>query len=452
MTFSLSWDEIFKIWTKKTFSPWEDEEYLVVSGKGWKGAYEKTNLVHLSGRLILSSEREINFRSTFPSENLKIWQEKFADGSFLVDNMTFENQKWTFGDIIFWAFTVLFIMAFTFLYVQFVIIDNADITSALSVYQEKSDLEKTAKLAQAAGMFEKIDPRDITETFADVGGYEKAKRDLKVMARLTRENSKTKFPQGTILYGPPGTGKTLLARAFAREANLPFFQATGDNLSTNIVAAALLSTVENRLRMVLNETRKFSEENGGRKVVLFIDEFDKMGNSAVNAVGEGGGNELLSAMGGGTKTEDYKNIVLVVTTNYLDWFNPAVLRSGRLDNHFNIGFPDKEALGEIIRVFLRKNQNVLNYTKLDKDSIENIFWEKFLDNKENLCYNIVGADIERIFDLLEFCREIEGKKSIDEEVFVAAIDRVLRQKEIGSDGGAGWERMAKKAVRLGKFL
>src|SRR5262249_38345394 len=65
-------------------------------------------------------------------------------------------------------------------------------------------------------------------TFADIAGYEGAKREvaevvdfLKNPARYQRVGAVG--PRGVLMVGPPGTGKTLMARAVAGEAQVPFF-------------------------------------------------------------------------------------------------------------------------------------------------------------------------------------------------------------------------------------
>src|SRR5258708_14711670 len=65
-------------------------------------------------------------------------------------------------------------------------------------------------------------------TFKDVAGVEEAKEELQEIIEFLREPQKFqklggRIPKGVLLIVPPGTGKTLLARAIAREANVPFF-------------------------------------------------------------------------------------------------------------------------------------------------------------------------------------------------------------------------------------
>ena len=71
-------------------------------------------------------------------------------------------------------------------------------------------------------------------TFEDVAGIDEAKDELEEIIEFLRNPKKFqklggKIPKGVLLVGPPGTGKTLLARAYAGEADVPFFTISGSD-------------------------------------------------------------------------------------------------------------------------------------------------------------------------------------------------------------------------------
>src|SRR5260370_31969253 len=84
------------------------------------------------------------------------------------------------------------------------------------------------------------DRKELKTTFLDVAGADEAKAELVEIVDFLRNPKKYqrlggRIPKGVLLVGPPGTGKTLLARAVAREADVPFFSMSGSDFVEMVV-------------------------------------------------------------------------------------------------------------------------------------------------------------------------------------------------------------------------
>jgi ATP-dependent 26S proteasome regulatory subunit len=106
--------------------------------------------------------------------------------------------------------------------------------------------------------------------FADVGGFENAKEQIRqiVVPHLQPERSRRYgvLRNGILLYGPRGTGKTLLATATAGEFGLNFVHVSAPRLVNRWIGA----TGEH-----INAT--FDQAAGRKPALLFIDEVDSVG-------------------------------------------------------------------------------------------------------------------------------------------------------------------------------
>ena len=112
--------------------------------------------------------------------------------------------------------------------------------------------------------------------FDDIAGHHVAKARLTEVVEILKNPNKlatfgTSIPKGMLLYGPPGTGKTMLAKAFAKEAELPFISTTG----TEILSIELM-------KKLFKRAREYAPS------IIFIDEIDAIGRRE-----NGGGRELI---------------------------------------------------------------------------------------------------------------------------------------------------------------
>jgi len=167
-------------------------------------------------------------------------------------------------------------------------------------------------------------------SFDDIAGHHKAKQRLGEVINFFKEpklleSFKIEPPKGMLLYGPPGTGKTMLAKAFAKEAELPFISTTG-------------------LELLQPEKTKsiFTRAKAYAPAIIFIDEIDTIGKRDGENGREVPINKLLSEMDGfsGRKGED---IFVIAATNYKENIDPAIIRPGRVEIHIEINNLDKDA-------------------------------------------------------------------------------------------------------------
>ncbi len=167
-------------------------------------------------------------------------------------------------------------------------------------------------------------------SFHDIAGHHKAKQRLGEVINFFKEPKLLESfniapPKGMLLYGPPGTGKTMLAKAFAKEAELPFISTTG-------------------LELLQPEKTKsiFTRAKAYAPAIIFIDEIDTIGRRDAENGREVPINKLLSEMDGfsGRKGED---IFVIAATNYKENIDPAIIRPGRVEIHIEINNLDKDA-------------------------------------------------------------------------------------------------------------
>jgi transitional endoplasmic reticulum ATPase len=189
--------------------------------------------------------------------------------------------------------------------------------------------------------------------FADVGGMEEAKRQIRrlVENRLHPEKFERYrvVQNGILLHGPRGTGKTFLAEATAGEFGLNFFSLSPTNLVSKWVGET-----DSNIRDA------FSRAAVNRPVLLFIDEIDSIG-SARQELGRdgdsgGGGRARNSATVELMKSIDahraVPGVVIMAATNLLDAIDPALLRDGRFDLKLRVDLPSEEARASIFRAQL----------------------------------------------------------------------------------------------------
>lgn len=238
-----------------------------------------------------------------------------------------------------------------------------------------------------------IEPTNLKVGFSQIAGNEEAKDQvqdtidfIKCPEKYTKLGAR--MPKGIIFYGPSGTGKTLMAKAIAKEANVPFFAVSGSDFVQLYVGVGA-----SRIREIFKQAREHA------KAVIFIDEIDaigkKRGNSLTNSNDEKDQtlNALLTEMSG-FKPED--GIVVIAATNRLDLLDDALLRPGRFDRHIQIGYPDIKAREQILRLYL-KDKPVADDVKVESLAKQTVYFTgAMLENLLNEAA-IIAANQEASF-------------------------------------------------------
>ena len=257
-----------------------------------------------------------------------------------------------------------------------------------------------------AQLFDKDNDRKVT--FKDVAGLAEAKQEVEEIVSFLKNPEKYtelggKIPKGALLVGPPGTGKTLLAKAVAGEANVPFFSLSGSDFVEMFVGVGA-----SRVRDLF---RHASEKS---PCIVFIDEIDAVGrargknaNMNSNDERENTLNQLLTEMDGFGSNS---GVIILAATNRADILDKALLRAGRFDRQIHVELPDLNERKEIFGVHLRP-------IKID-ESVD----AEFLARQTP---GFSGADIANVCNEAALIAARNGKKFVQKEDFMNAVDRIV---------------------------
>ncbi|MBV9413210.1 MAG: AAA family ATPase, partial [Acidimicrobiia bacterium] len=242
--------------------------------------------------------------------------------------------------------------------------------------------------------------------FADVAGYEGAKREIAEVADFLKNPGRYTAagavgPRGVLMVGPPGTGKTLLARAVAGEASVPFFALTGSSFVELFVGVGA-----SRVRGLFADARKAAP------AIIFIDEIDAIGQRRGGAIvsndeREQTLNQLLAEMDG---FDPATGIAVLAATNRPETLDPALLRPGRFDRQVEIPLPN-----------LRERSAILAVHARDKHLADDVDLEAVARGTPGFS----GADLANLVNEAAIVAVRDSRETIKGSDFDDARDRLL---------------------------
>ena len=267
-------------------------------------------------------------------------------------------------------------------------------------------------------------PDDIRTRFSDVWGQDhvldRIRENLMFLENPAEIEKRGGYvPGGILLWGPPGTGKTLMAESMAGETGKPFVFVDPGAFNNMFMGVGVL-----KVKALFRKLRKLALRYGG--VVAFFDEADSLGNRGIVSQGGqqrfdsidachgisylstggrdavareqfvvgGAGNgamagtgtlqALLTELSGLKKPRGFFNrivrralgmrpknppkyrILVVMATNMPEALDEALLRPGRIDRMYRVGYPSKAGRIRTYQGYLDKVSHSLTEADVDK--------------------------------------------------------------------------------------
>jgi cell division protease FtsH len=269
--------------------------------------------------------------------------------------------------------------------------------------------------------------------FADVAGYEGAKREISEVVDFLKRPDRyaaagAVAPRGVLMVGPPGTGKTLMARAVAGEADVPFFALTGSSFVEMFVGVGAA-----RMRDLFTAARKAAP------AIIFIDEVDAIGQRRGGAVvsndeREQTLNQMLAEMDG---FDPSAGVVVLAATNRPETLDPALLRPGRFDRQVEIPLPN-----------LRERVAILAVHARDKHMADGVDFDAIARATPGFS----GADLANLVNEAAIVAVRDGRNTITAADFSDARDRILLGRREATNALMGDEKHAVAVHESGHAL
>jgi ATP-dependent 26S proteasome regulatory subunit len=232
---------------------------------------------------------------------------------------------------------------------------------------------------------------------------------------------------GKLLFvGPPGTGKTSVARALARDLDLPFVE-----VKLSMITSQYLGETAKNVDKTFQVAKRLSP------CILFMDEFDfvaKTRSSDEHAAIKRAVNTLLKSIDEVSLIQD--DVLLIGATNHPDQLDAAAWR--RFDEIVNFPKPDLGMRADILGIVTRR-MDVENFDPVELaeategltgSDLRLVLREAVLDALTEDRTTLTQADL---VDAIEDFEERDNLKNMD--MIEGDADALVAGDEAASDGG-----------------
>ncbi|MFJ4373331.1 AAA family ATPase [Pseudomonas japonica] len=342
-------------------------------------------------------------------------------------------------------------------------LSQEEIRSALAMVRQQHEQINDAALALIQHEKEQIIAKSgvlemlrVSENATDIGGLENLKQWLQRRAQIFRRlgearTARVQAPKGVLIAGMPGCGKSLTAKAAAGLFQLPLLR-----LDIGSLLGKYVGESEHNMRRALTMAESVSP------CILWIDELEK----AFVGMTSGSGSEVSSRLFGYFLTwmqEKTGAVFVIATANNITALPPELLRKGRFDEVFYVGFPNGSERGAILDIHLKGDALELkqderhalvrqcrDYAGADiQNAINEARETAFLENRA-LKFDDLQAAIKLTVPLRETLRDQVGKYeelfeklklkpastcdglSVAEMIKLADSHNALRRKEVAT--------------------
>ena len=262
----------------------------------------------------------------------------------------------------------------------------------------------------------------VSENATDIGGLENLKAWLSRRAQIFRRlgearEARVQAPKGVLIAGMPGCGKSLTAKAAAGLFQLPLLR-----LDIGSLLGKYVGESEHNMRRALSMAESVSP------CILWIDELEK----AFVGMNSGSGSEVSSRLFGYFLTwmqEKTGAVFVIATANNITALPPELLRKGRFDEVFYVGFPNAAERGAILDIHLKGETLELEPGQRSKLVTQ--------------CRDYAGADIQNAINEARETAFLENR-SLKLEDLEVAIELTVPLRETLREQVAKYEELFEK--------
>ncbi|RRW39683.1 AAA family ATPase [Pseudomonas luteola] len=262
----------------------------------------------------------------------------------------------------------------------------------------------------------------VNENASDIGGLENLKAWLSRRAHIFRRlgearEARVQAPKGVLIAGMPGCGKSLTAKAAAGLFQLPLLR-----LDIGSLLGKYVGESEHNMRRALSMAESVSP------CILWIDELEK----AFVGMNSGSGSEVSSRLFGYFLTwmqEKTGAVFVIATANNITALPPELLRKGRFDEVFYVGFPNAVERAAILDIHLKGEA-----LELDTQQRSRLVTQ---------CRDYAGADIQNAINEARESAFLDNRPLKIEDL-EAAIELTVPLRETLRDQVAKYEELFEK--------